>query len=116
MVGGSSAGPGADSKIIHHEDGEPITSRGVVPGLGLAPHTRKFLKTLKSGQKQSNVMMFGLKEINWAKLVTQNVKSVKRYTAGTKTRCCCTAGRACGLQIQLRNLVAGWPLVTCVLR
>ena len=82
MVGGSSSGPGADSKIIHHEDGEPITSRGVVPGLGLALHTRKFLKTLKSGQKQSNVMMFGLKEINWAKLVTQNVKSVKRYTAG----------------------------------
>ena len=67
MVGGSSAGPGADSKIIHHEDGEPITSQGVVPGLGLAPYTRKFLKTLKSGQKQSNVMMFGLKEVNWAK-------------------------------------------------
>ena len=39
MVGGSSAGPGADSKIIHHEDGEPITSQGVLPGLGLAPCT-----------------------------------------------------------------------------
>ena len=32
---GSSAGPGADSKIIHHEEGEPITSQGVLPGLGL---------------------------------------------------------------------------------
>ena len=115
MVGGSSAGPGADSKIIHHEDGEPITSRGVVPGLGLAPHTRKFLKTLKSGQKQSNVMMFGLKEINWAKLVTQNVKSEKRNTAGDEDPLL-LPGWACGLQIQLRNLVAGWPLVTCVFR
>ena len=81
---GSSAGPGADSKIIHHEEGEPITSQGVLPGLGLAPYTRKFLRTLYLG-----------------------------YPAGDEDPPL-LPGWACGLQIQLRNLVAGWPLVTCV--